>query len=53
MLVTLRYFGRGKASGVEVAAPGWHVWTVQEGKAVRWLVFGTEEEALEAAGLRE
>jgi hypothetical protein len=53
VLVTLRYFARGKASGVEVDAPGWHVWTVRSGKAVRWLVFGTEREALEAAGLQE
>jgi ketosteroid isomerase-like protein len=53
VLVTLRYFGRGKASGIEVTAPGWHVWTVEEGKAVRWLVFGDEQEALEAAGLQE
>lgn len=33
VLVTLRYFARGKASGIEVAAPGWHVWTVQDGRA--------------------
>jgi ketosteroid isomerase-like protein len=53
VLVTLRYFARGKASGIKVAAAGWHLWTVQGGKAVRWLVFGTQEEAVEAAGLRE
>jgi ketosteroid isomerase-like protein len=53
VLVRLRYFARGKASGVEVDAPGWHVWTVRDGKAVRWLVLGTEREALEAAGLSE
>lgn len=51
VLVSLRYFARGKASGIEVTAPGWHLWTVQEGKAVRWLVFGDERAALEAAGL--
>ena len=33
VLVTLHYFARGKASGIEVAAPGWHLWTVQDGKA--------------------
>jgi hypothetical protein len=53
VLVRLRYFARGKTSGVDVDAPGWHVWTVRSGKVVRWLVFGTEREALEAAGLSE
>jgi ketosteroid isomerase-like protein len=53
VLVALRYFARGKASGVDVDAPGWHVWTLRNGKAVRWLVLGTEREALKAAGLSE
>jgi ketosteroid isomerase-like protein len=53
VLVTLRYFARGKASGIGVDMPGWHLWTIQEGKAVRWLVVGTREEAVEAAGLSD
>ena len=52
VLVKVHYFARGKTSGVEVDLRGWHVWTLRGGKAVRWQVFGTEEEALEAAGLR-
>jgi ketosteroid isomerase-like protein len=53
VVVTVHYYGRGKASGVEVDLRGWHVWTVRDGKAVRWLVVGTRDEALEAVGLRE
>lgn len=53
VVVAVRYFARGKASGVEVEARGGHVWTLREGKAVRWQVFGTKAEALEAAGRRE
>jgi len=47
------YVARGKASGVEVDARGGHVWTLRAGRVVRWQVFGTKQEALEAAGLRE
>ena len=53
VLVKVHYFARGKASGIEVDLRGWHVWTLREGKAVRWQVFGTKKEALEAAGLSE
>jgi ketosteroid isomerase-like protein len=30
-----------------------HVWTHRDGLVVRWRVFATREQALEAAGLRE
>ena len=51
VFVTLRYFARGLASGVNVDAHGCHVWTLREGKAVRWLIFGTRDEALRALGV--
>ena len=53
VVVAVRYIGRGKTSGVEVDARGGHVWTLRAGRVVRWQVFGTKAEALEAAGLRE
>ncbi len=31
--------------------PAWHVWSLREGKAVRWLVLHTKQVALEAVGL--
>jgi ketosteroid isomerase-like protein len=51
--VTVHYYGRGKASGVEVEMRHWHVWTLRDGKAVRWRVLNARGEALEAVGLSE
>ena len=46
--------GRGKASGVEVGAHVWNVWTFREGKPVEWTYFGDDRAAaLEAVGLSE
>jgi ketosteroid isomerase-like protein len=53
VVVTVRYYGRGKTSGVAVDMRHWHVWTWCDGKAVRWRVRNTRGEALEAVGLRE
>ena len=50
--MTLRYFARGKASGVGVDMPGWHVWTIR-GEGCALVGPRTRGEALEAAGLRE
>ncbi len=44
---------RGKASEIETDSPCSWVITVQDGKITRHRVFGTNSEALEAAGLRE
>jgi ketosteroid isomerase-like protein len=53
ILATVTETGRGKGSG----APVWHsfamLYTVIDGKIARITGFPTEEEALEAAGLRE
>ena len=48
---TLR--GRGKHSGVETSWDPLSVWTVREGRLVRWLGFTDRDAALEAAGLSE
>jgi ketosteroid isomerase-like protein len=47
------HYGRGRGSGVEVEMRNWHVVTVRGGKFVRYRMFRTKAEALEAAGLRE
>jgi ketosteroid isomerase-like protein len=44
---------RGRGSGVQVDARGPHVWTLQEGKVIRFRLFQENAEALEAVGLRE
>jgi ketosteroid isomerase-like protein len=49
----VRFYGRGKRSGVKVDMPGWHMWRLREGKVVRWWLRPTKEEALKAAGLFE
>jgi ketosteroid isomerase-like protein len=48
---TLR--GRGKHSGVEASWDPLSVWTVRNGRLVRWLGFTDRDAALEAAGLQE
>jgi hypothetical protein len=53
VVVGVRFYGRGKRSGIEIDMPAWHVWRLREGKAVHWRVLPTKQEALEAAGLSE
>jgi len=54
MLAFIRTTGRGKASGVDVEAYVWNVWTFLDGKPVEWTYFGEDRAAaLEAAGLSE
>jgi uncharacterized protein len=36
LVVVVRQTGRGRTSGVEIAARLVHVWTVKDGRAVRW-----------------
>jgi ketosteroid isomerase-like protein len=50
----LRFYGRGKGSGVEVEEEMYHqVATFRAGRMVRMEYFAEWSEALEAAGLRE
>jgi ketosteroid isomerase-like protein len=48
---TLR--GCGKQSGAETAWDVWGVWTVRDGRTVRFRTFTDRDAALEAAGLRD
>ena len=45
--------GRGRTSGIEVATELGSVYNVEGGKIVRWQMFFSEQEALEAVGLSE
>jgi ketosteroid isomerase-like protein len=53
VVVTARTGGRGKQSGVEVKMEFAFVFTVRDQKIVELQIFMREDEALEAAGLRE
>lgn len=50
VLGTLR--GRGRGSGVDVERRQGYVWTIRDGKAVRFEWFPEQQQALDAAGLR-
>jgi ketosteroid isomerase-like protein len=53
VFTSVLFHGRGKRSGIEVEMWQWQVWTLRNGKAVRWQLFSNRDEALEAAGLSE
>jgi uncharacterized protein len=53
VVVVATLHGRGRGSGAEVERKQGHVWTIREGKAIRFEWFNTPAMALEAAGLRE
>jgi len=48
-----RHHARGKGSGIEVERDLAYVITFRNGKAIRWEMFLTLDEALQAAGLSE
>ena len=52
VLAFVRVSGRGQASGVEVEADTWVVWTFRDGKPVEWTYFGDDRaSALKTVGL--
>jgi ketosteroid isomerase-like protein len=51
--VVVRYKARGRGSGVEVEGRESALWTLHDGKVVRYAWFHGAQDALEAAGLRE
>ena len=51
VVTTVHHFGRGKASGIEVEMENWQVFTIRDGRLMRWRIFGSRDEALEAAGV--
>ena len=53
VLASIRWWGRGPSSGIQVEVDICALFTFREGKIVRWQFFASEPEALEAAGLSE
>ncbi|MEO6496947.1 MAG: nuclear transport factor 2 family protein [Solirubrobacteraceae bacterium] len=53
VVVEVHEHGKGKASGVPFERTHFQVWTLREGRLVRWRLFADKAEALEAAELRE
>jgi ketosteroid isomerase-like protein len=53
VIVLLHQWGRGKGSGVLVESRFWQVWTLRDGKVVRFKNFPERGQALEAPGLSE
>jgi len=51
VVVPFRLAARGRETGIEVEQPAIQVWTLKDGKALRVEVFGSREQAFEAAGL--
>jgi ketosteroid isomerase-like protein len=53
VVVPVRLIARGRHSGVETTANAAHVWTFRDRKVIRYKIFQTLHEALEAVGIRE
>jgi ketosteroid isomerase-like protein len=53
VVVAITFGGRARHTGLEVELHPLHVFTLRDGKAVRWQVFLERERALEAAGVQE
>ena len=53
VVAVLRVHAKGRESGVDVERLDGAVWTFRDGKCIRLDYYGSEAEALEAAGLRE
>lgn len=51
VVVVAHVTGRGRGSGVDIDWHHGYIWTIRDGKAVRFRWFNRPEEALEAAGL--
>jgi ketosteroid isomerase-like protein len=53
VLASLRWWGRGPSSGIQMEVDICALCTLRKGKIVRWQFFPSEQQALEAAGLSE
>jgi len=53
VFTSVLFHARGKRSGIDVEMRQWQVWTLRDGKVVRWRYFADRQDALEAAGLQE
>jgi ketosteroid isomerase-like protein len=53
VLASLRWWGRGPNSGIQVEVDIYALYTFRKGKIARLQLFSSEQQALEAAGLSE
>jgi uncharacterized protein len=53
VFASFTFWGRGKQSGAETSWDAWGVWTVRDGRMLRFQGFTDRDPALEAAGLSE
>jgi len=53
VVVIARVTGTGRGSGVDIEWRHGYIWTIRDGKGVRFRWFNKPDEALKAAGLRE
>jgi len=53
VVVLHKQAGRSKATGLNLEAPYAHVWTIHGGLAVQLRTYGSWQEGLQAAGVRE
>ena len=53
LVVGITFGGRARHTGIDVELNPFHVFRLRDGKVLRWRVFQSRADALEAAGLRE
>ena len=53
VVVAVRYWGRGKGSGVEITDRWFYAYLLRDGKVVSWRPWSERAEALKAVGLEE
>jgi uncharacterized protein len=53
LVVPIYTAGHGRASGIRVERRVVHIWTIRNGKATRFRVYESRQQALEALGLDE
>ena len=52
VVAVVRYWGRGRGSGVEVTDRWFYAYRLRDGRVVSWRLCGSRAEALEAVGLK-
>jgi hypothetical protein len=53
LVVQMAFGGRARHTGIDVELAPVHVFTLRDGRARRWQIFASREQALEATGLWE
>jgi uncharacterized protein len=53
VVASVRYWGRGRGSGIEVTARWFYAYRLRSGKIISWRPYSDQAEALKAVGLEE